>query len=1463
MNTPAPITFLVHGSPLSGGYTPAAQRGTAGDTPSRPAGQLKASIGVATPQRGSTTAPHRLEAVPGVDLVLLHLQDGPMLVLHPANARALLLAQQGAAQRGGATEVPVPSELAWPGTAQRGLLKKVLLKAIEVLTGVAADQAANLLASQVVQRVDGQVAAGVYQLQVPSLPKLKDSGLLLAQLPAAPRGAPLLVLIHGTFVDTPSTFSKLWQGHAEQVRSLFQQYSGRVYALDHPTLGSSPITNALTLARCLPTGAELHLLTHSRGGLVAEVLVRAAALAAGPGLDTQELAVWADQGERHYRQHREELKALVQLLAQRQVRISRVLRVACPARGTLLASRRLDAYLSVLQWSLQLAGVPVLPGLVDLLGEVARRRADPTLIPGLEAMMPDSALVRWLNRPLPAGASAPGELRVVAGEVQKGNTVMSWVQALAADALYWTDNDIVVHTAAMFGGTPRPAGSALFLRAQGSDATHFDYFSTQRTALSIVQGLLQAQPPGYQPIGAQSWAGQDSGGLRGRSAASADSWHLVDSQAGQDTEAVQEAPALQLGVLNGNLKFVAQPLLIGHYLALQLTGTEAVMDRLLGGVMHQSLRAGLYPDSLGAHRIFTNLTIDPDRPRRPPRPAAVIVVGLGEEGGLRSNDLAASVRQAVLAEALRLGEQTGASMRFTLASTLLGSGGTGISAGAAAQAITQGVREANERLQQVGWPQVGRLEFVELFLDRATEAWQALQVLEEAVPLAYALDAVITHGTGCLRRPLQAGYRGAGHDLVSAVAGGPSNSLSGQDTPIEFTLGTRRARSEVRALAPQSTLVRQMVATAARDGQADTEIGRSLFQLLVPSELEPFLTGSRLLLLELDDSTAGIPWELLDPSPLPNPLFSPSPNDSPPPAEPWALRCQLLRKLRTRDYRPQPVAARRDAPVLVIGEPLCDRPDFPPLPGARAEADAVAQLMSQHAVDTLHLDQADALQVVNGLMSRDWRLIHLAGHGLYDSAGGGMVLSGQALLGPREIQAMRSVPELVFINCCHLAHEDSGSVLRSSLGAERPLFAANTARQLIANGVRCVVACGWAVSDTAAQAFAQGFYSALLRGRRFIEAVSQARRAAWLAEPGNNTWAAYQCYGDPDWTWQARPKDSDGSEGSNGNNGAAPAVVEGLVSPAELCLRLEALAVDGQFGNRDSAEALAMIGALERQGLARWAGMGAVWEALAVAYAESGALDEAIRCHAQAAAAEDASASIRSSEQWANLLARRAAEAVQAAGAPRGKRWTAAVLATARADLTQAQSLLQGLLQVHATVERLSLLASVCKRRMRVEAAAQAPEAARVALADMSRLYAEAATRSTQLGLAPARSFLARHNLACCLLWQAPQAVAAAVQELRSELLAQTEDDPDFWTYAGLAEIDMIEALAQGTLASILPRVLEAYNDLHQRMPAPRLWRSVHDQALFIQQALALQTDTPPDPGLQALIDLLRTWTAA
>ena len=236
-----------------------------------------------------------------------------------------------------------------------------------------------------------------------------------------------------------------------------------------------------------------------------------------------------------------ELKELARIVSDKGISIERVVRVACPARGTLLASKRLDAYVSVLKWALELAQIPVAPQLVEFLGEVARRRAEPDKVPGLAAQIPDSPLVRWLHA---AKEPIKGDLRVVAGDLQ-GNSVVSWVKTLLSDAFFWTDNDLVVQTSSMYGGSPRE-NSSTFVLDQGGKVSHFNYFSNTQTASAVVNALTAKEdtsPDGFSVIGPLSWAGKSSTGVRAalptRSAAKA-----------------AELPALFIlpGILGSNLK---------------------------------------------------------------------------------------------------------------------------------------------------------------------------------------------------------------------------------------------------------------------------------------------------------------------------------------------------------------------------------------------------------------------------------------------------------------------------------------------------------------------------------------------------------------------------------------------------------------------------------------------------------------------------------------------------------------------------------------------------------------------------------------------------------------------------------------------------------------------------------------------------------------------------------------------
>ena len=95
----------------------------------------------------------------------------------------------------------------------------------------------------------------------------------------------------------------------------------------------------------------------------------------------------------------------------------------------------------------------------------------------------------------------------MAGDLE-GDSVVTWVKTLLSDAFFWTDNDLVVQTRSMYGGSPREKDST-FVLDQGGKVSHFNYFSNPQTASAIVNALaLSADPPDeFRVIGPLSWSG--------------------------------------------------------------------------------------------------------------------------------------------------------------------------------------------------------------------------------------------------------------------------------------------------------------------------------------------------------------------------------------------------------------------------------------------------------------------------------------------------------------------------------------------------------------------------------------------------------------------------------------------------------------------------------------------------------------------------------------------------------------------------------------------------------------------------------------------------------------------------------------------------------------------------------------------------------------------------------------------
>jgi CHAT domain-containing protein/tetratricopeptide repeat protein len=954
------------------------------------------------------------------------------------------------------------------------------------------------------------------------------------------------------------------------------------------------------------------------------------------------------------------------------------------------------------------------------------------------------------------------------------------------------------------------------------------------------------------------------------------------------TKRHSEARALRVSVINGDLTFVAEPLLVGHYTSSRLTGTEALLDARLHRAMTKALDLGLYPSDSGSRYVFENTKPNSGNPLRDARPRAVIVVGLGAEGSLTGNALAESVRKGVL-EWIQHAVLRGFADSIELAATLLGTGGLGVPVGQAAPFIVQGVLDANQGALKSAWPVVEHLKLVELYLDRATEAWHALRAHQTAVNGTVRVSELVQEGPGALKRTIDARYRGADYDVVSTTL---EEEPDGNAT-ILYTLSTKRARSDVVAKSTQVTAVRQMVERESGRIDGDVTVGQRLWELLIPQELDSFLSETDELQLELTRETAGIPWEMLD--------FRRAGGDA---GKPWALRTKLVRKLRMRTPNKRVVDAGADAAVLVIGEPLTTSPAYPPLPAAQREATAVADCLLgsqdglQLRVESLISPEgvenagADADTILKALVSRSWRIVHICAHGdeppilsssdqsdgrrLLRGPSRGVVLSDGEFLGPREIESLRAAPELVFLNCCHLAKGRTDDVLDASAkGSGRPLVAASIADAFIAAGVRCVVAAGWAVDDELACVFSRSFYTALLKGKRFIDAVTEARQATQAG--GGKTWAAYQCYGDPDWCLRAASGDE----------------LADIASASDLRLVLDTLATQTAYQGADRSIQSKKLDRLETEFRARWGRIGTVAEAFGNAWSEVGDSERAIRWYEDARAAPDGSASLRASEQLANLRARRAWEATvpflesynKAPRTPRAatrreskkkpnqrtrsrggtdaaRRRLQTQTTSARAALSDAIKLLEQISALGSTAERESLLGSAYKRKAMLESALGEQETMNDALKAMVAHYKQA----VQLGVAQ-RTGTAYYPAMNCLAadlalnagrrgWKGldNDVVALATESLQKKNLT----DPDFWSLAGEVELAMYTALAAGVLSTRVSDLVDAYGDLWGRVQGTRFWRSVYDQARFVLDPFISRASSTEQTAARELLAYLQ-----
>ncbi len=265
-----------------------------------------------------------------------------------------------------------------------------------------------------------------------------------------------LLLIHGTSSTTDGGFAHF---NNELLRDLQGRYSGRIFALDHPTIATSPDQNVRWLIDNLPgDGWDLDVIAHSRGGLVARTLVEHASGSAAAG----------------------------------RIQLNRVVFLGTPNAGTPLADmHRMERYVDVMTNLLQFfaIGLPIAGTLASVL-EVVKNIAAGAIegLVGLQSMHPAGDYLRGLS-----GGDIQPRYFGLASDFEPGADGKMTLKDGVIDRIFGSNvgNDLVVPTKGVYDLGNRKGAFPL---------TDYHVYSTEK---SVDHSAYIAQPLSRQLI--NSW----------------------------------------------------------------------------------------------------------------------------------------------------------------------------------------------------------------------------------------------------------------------------------------------------------------------------------------------------------------------------------------------------------------------------------------------------------------------------------------------------------------------------------------------------------------------------------------------------------------------------------------------------------------------------------------------------------------------------------------------------------------------------------------------------------------------------------------------------------------------------------------------------------------------------------------------------------------------------------------------
>ena len=193
--------------------------------------------------------------------------------------------------------------------------------------------AVNELAQKLEDKVQPQ--PGLFLLD--NTMKKKPAGQLTAV------NKPFLLFIHGTNSSTEGAFGALTDIRQFGLWNyIVSTYGENILTYDHKTFTQSPLQNIAELLQLLPAKCTLHLITHSRGGLLGDILARCSSTNTNIGFSDVEMELYADGSA-----GRKNMLAINELAKKKSIIVQKFIRVASPSMGTLFACRQAGSLTSI------------------------------------------------------------------------------------------------------------------------------------------------------------------------------------------------------------------------------------------------------------------------------------------------------------------------------------------------------------------------------------------------------------------------------------------------------------------------------------------------------------------------------------------------------------------------------------------------------------------------------------------------------------------------------------------------------------------------------------------------------------------------------------------------------------------------------------------------------------------------------------------------------------------------------------------------------------------------------------------------------------------------------------------------------------------------------------------------------------------------------------------------------------